>query len=242
MTEKIKNKDFSKPKDLTQDSIMKMLDWAYDQTVNGLPGQKTIYRLADDYLEKYDKKTAIRKLVNNQTTKAAVSGFVTGIGGLITLPVAIPANITTVILFQMRMIGAIATMNGFDLKSDQVQTFVYASLAGSSLNDLIKGTSINIGTKLVNGVIDRIPGVALTKINQRVGFRLLTKFGSKGAINLGKMVPVVGGVFGAGLDIASTRIIAKVAQNTFTEKGIFTGNSGEIIDNQDFKKITGEQK
>jgi hypothetical protein len=36
----------------------------------------------------------------------------------------------------------------------------------------------------------------ITKINQKVGFRLLTKFGSKGVINLGKMVPLTGGIIG----------------------------------------------
>jgi hypothetical protein len=34
----------------------------------------------------------------------------------------------------------------------------------------------------------------LKKINQKVGFRLVTKFGEKGIINLSKLIPVVGGL------------------------------------------------
>ena len=113
--------------------MLKALDWSYEATLNGLPGQKTVDDLVEDYLSKYDKETAIKKLVNFQTTKAAVSGFVTGFGGVITMPAALPLNVTTVILFQMRMIAAIAKIRGYDLRSDQVQTFVYATLAGTVL-------------------------------------------------------------------------------------------------------------
>ena len=121
--------------EVTQEKMMQTLDWAYDKTVTGLPGQKDIYDLVNDYLSKYDKETAIKKLINFQTTKAATSGFVTGFGGVLTMPVTIPANVSSVILFQMRMIAAIALIRGYDLNSDQVQTFVYATLAGTSLTN-----------------------------------------------------------------------------------------------------------
>lgn len=45
-------------------------------------------------------------------------------------------------------------------------------------------------------MIKKIPGSTITKINQKVGFRLLTKFGNTDVVNLGKMVPLVGGVIG----------------------------------------------
>ncbi len=40
-------------------------------------------------------------------------------------------------------------------------------------------------------MIKSAPGKILTKINQLIGFRFITKFGSKGIINLGKAVPFV---------------------------------------------------
>lgn len=52
-------------------------------------------------------------------------------------------------------------------------------------------------------------------INQKVGFRLLTKFGQKGAINLGKAVPLVGGIIGGAFDTVTTDIIGKIAKKTF---------------------------
>lgn len=79
------------------------------------------------------------------------------------------------------------------------------------MSDLVKIGLIKTGTKSIEAAIKKIPGAALVKINQRIGFRFITKFGEKGIINLGKMVPLVGGVVGGGMDVASTSIVAKNA-------------------------------
>lgn len=219
---------FEVPK-IDEKSMMQVLDWAYEKTVNGIPGQKTIEELAADYLKHDDVETAISKLITYQTSKAGISGFITGFGGVLVMPLTIPANITSVILVQMRMIATIAYMRGYDLKSDQVQTFVYASLTGTSVADIAKKAGIVIANKMATGAIKKIPGKVLTKINQAVGFRLVTKFGTKGAVNLGKMIPVAGALIGGIIDTASTQIIAKNALKTFTSNGINVGD-GTIID------------
>lgn len=74
---------------------------------------------------------------------------------------------------------------------------------------------------LANGLIKKIPGKVLTKINQKVGFRFITKFGTKGIVNLGKMLPGVGAVIGGGLDLVETKVIAHRAYKWFFE-GDFT--------------------
>lgn len=57
----------------------------------------------------------------------------------------------------------------------------------------------------------------LKRINQAVGFRLLTKAGEKGIINLTKLVPVVGGVVGGTFDAVTCRITAKAAREAFRQ-------------------------
>lgn len=106
-------------------------------------------------------------------------------------------------------------MAGYDLNSDQTQTFVYACLAGVAVNGFLKKAGIGFGLKLATGVIKKIPGKVLTKINQKVGFRFITKFGTKGIVNLGKMVPGVGAVVGGGLDFVETKVIADRAYRWF---------------------------
>lgn len=115
------------------------------------------------------------------------------------------------------MIACLAHMGGYDTNSDQVQTLVYACLAGISIDQILKQAGIRFGNKFVMAMVKKIPGEVLTKINQKVGFRFITKFGTKGIINIGKAVPVVGGIIGGGFDFAETRVIAGRAYKMFID-------------------------
>lgn len=223
-------------KSLTHDAILKALDWSYDKAVNGgIPGMDTAIELAENYRRKGGSlEEQVTSLIRWQNTKSATSGFLSGLGGIVTLPVAVPANITSVILVQMRMVAAIAHMGGYDVKDDQVKSFVYACLAGNSAKDILKNAGIQIGRKLAVTGIKRIPYEIIKKINQAVGYRLLTKFGEKGILNLGKMVPLAGGIIGGTVDAVSTNIVGKAAMKLFIEDPI-AGNEEEepiIIDMQ----------
>ena len=201
----------------TQEQVMQLLDKLYEQCLDGIPKvSPPISELANDYLEKHGSVyTAANSFVDYQVAKCTTSGFLTGIGGLITLPVAIPANISSVLYVQMRMIACLAYMGGYDVGSDQVQTLVYACLAGVAVNQLLKQAGIQFGNKFAVAMVRKIPGSVLTKINQKIGFRFITKFGSTGIINLGKAIPFVGGVIGGGMDFAETRVIADRAYKLF---------------------------
>lgn len=198
---------------IKQEDVMNLLDSCYEKCLNGVSMvSPSVEEMANDYLNKYPtKEEACKAMLNNQIVKCTTSGFVTGFGGFIVMPIAIPANISSVIYVQMRMIACTAYMAGYELNSDQTQTFVYACLAGVALNNALKQAGIKVGIKLANGVIKKIPGKVLTKINQKVGFRFITKFGTTGVVNLGKMIPGVGG----GLDLAETKIIANRAYKWF---------------------------
>jgi hypothetical protein len=211
-------------KGISQEDIMALLATCYEKCLNGVPHvSPSVEELAKDYLSKYStKQQACKAMLNNQIIKCTTSGFITGFGGIITLPVTVPANIGSVLYVQMRMIACTAYMAGFELNSDQTQTFVYACLAGVSVNKLVKQAGIKFGVKFANGLIKKIPGKVLTKINQKVGFRFITKFGSKGIINLGKLVPGVGAVIGGGLDLVETKAISARAYKWFFE-GDFSG-------------------
>ena len=103
------------------------------------------------------------------------------------------------------------------MNSNQVQTLVYMCLTGTTIADIIKETGIQIGTKSLIAAIKKIPGTVLTKINQKIGFRSLTKFGEKGAINLGKLVSIAGGLVGGGVDVPSTVVISRNVIRIFIE-------------------------
>lgn len=222
---------------INQKEFLQLLDKLYDQSVQGITKvSPPIATLANDYLQKSkDVDTAAKKFINYQVTKCTTSGFLAGLGGLITLPVAIPANVGSVMYIQMRIIACLAYLGGYDINSDQVQTLVYACLVGISIDQILKNVGIQFGTKFTMTMVKKIPGTVLTKINQKVGFRFLTKFGTKGLINIGKAVPIVGGVIGGGFDFAETKIIANRAYKMFI-KGDFSVLSD---DDEEVKIVEG---
>lgn len=61
----------------------------------------------------------------------------------------------------------------------------------------------------------KMPVEIIKQINKRVSFRLVTKFGEKGVINLGKCVPIVGGVIGGTVDVVGTHTIGKISKRVF---------------------------
>ena len=201
---------------ITQEQIMDVMSKCYQAALDGLPGSKSCKELAREYVDRYKASTiAAKELIKQQLLKCSASGFITGFGGLLTLPLTVPANVASVLYVQMRMIAALAAIGGYDVHSDEVQTLVYLCLVGSSLTDVVKSTGIKIANKVTTNMLKKLPGAVLTKINQKVGFRLLTKFGTKGAVNLVKVVPVAGALVGAGIDYGSTKLIADKAYNAF---------------------------
>ena len=75
-----------------------ILDACYKKVLEGIPlVNEPVEELADSYLKKYSSEKAIEELVSWQIRKCATSGFLTGLGGFITLPVTIPANISSIL-------------------------------------------------------------------------------------------------------------------------------------------------
>lgn len=223
---------------LDQEGVMRLLDKLYEQATQGIAMvSPPIEETAGDYLRKNpDIDTAAKKFINYQIAKCTTSGFLAGLGGIITLPVTIPANVSSVLYVQMRMIAGLAYMGGYDTDSDQVQTLVYACLAGISVDQVLKQAGIKFGNKFAMAMVKKIPGEVLAKINQRVGFRFITKFGTKGIINLGKAVPAVGGVIGGGFDFIETKAIANRAYGLFV-KGDLTASSDGTDDIKTVKEV-----
>lgn len=206
----MKNLEFS------QEQIAAVLDMCYNKAVSGVPGTQNCYELAEQYTSKYaTPEMAAKEFIKWQVAKCTTSGFITSLGGLITLPVAIPANLATVWYVQMRMLATLAIIGGQDPMDDSVQTLAYICLTGTSISKVCRDAGIQFANKFTIGMIKKIPGATLKKINHAVLQRFITKFGSTGIINLGKMVPLVGGIVGGGFDYVGTKIIARQGYKTF---------------------------
>lgn len=114
------------------------------------------------------------------------------------------------------MIATIAAIGGYCVDDDEVETLVFMCLTGTSVADACKQTGVTLANKMTTSFVKKkVSAESLKKINNAVGFKLFTKFGEKGVINIGKLIPIAGGIVGGSFDFVTTNIIAKRAYSTF---------------------------
>lgn len=198
--------------ELVQTVVGKVVGWGVD----GLGPIKGAEHIAEEHLAAHpDPDTAIARLVTSHTRLVAASGFASGFGGFSVAAVTIPADITALYAFAARCAGAIAVLRGYDVRSEEVRSVVLLTLIGSAGAGVAADVGAQLGTKSAFAALGRLPGAVLIEINKKVGFRLVTKFGTKGVINLGKLVPVAGGVVSSGVSIATMRGVGQYARHNF---------------------------
>jgi len=113
------------------------------------------------------------------------------------------------------MIAAIAVMTGYNLKDDNVQATIFLCLVGMTLADCLPTVGANVSKVLTRKAILSISGEMIGKINKAVGAKLLTRFGTKGVIKLGALVPIVGGIVGAAINAATMNAVGNRAKKEF---------------------------
>ena len=203
---------------ITEKDMRELLEKLYAQSLDGIDKvSEPVEELARDYMERYDSvDEAAQAFMQNQIKKCTVSGFVTGLGGLLTIPVTVPANIASVLYVQMRMIACLAYMGGYDVRSKEVKTLLYACLAGVSLNLILKELGAKLGSERVDKLLDKIPESSVPTISQKIYSQLAVKTGAKvGSGTLGKAIPLIGGVVGGALDYVETKRLADRAHDMF---------------------------
>jgi len=192
--------------------VERLLDVGIDGRGPFDPAQK----VADCALSDHgDAERAIDAVIRSHLRFAAAGGFVTGLGGMFTLPVALPANVLEFYAVATRMVAAVASLRGYDLRQPGVRSAVMLTLVGADADDLLKKAGVGTTGRLANLAAQRLPGPALMVLNKGIGFRLVSQVGKSALSRFGKSVPVVGGVIGAGVDVYLMRRIAEQARREF---------------------------
>lgn len=179
---------------------------------------KSCFQLADDYRRSgRTPKQCVDNFIAWQTAKAGVAGFALGIPGFAMMPFTVPGDLASATYLQLRMIAVIGLLFGWDVRSDQFRTIAYMSLLGSAAGEVVRDVSVRATGKIAAAQLARLPGKALLQINKAVKTRLLTKAGSTGFVNLSKVVPILGGIVGGGVNVLVTRQMGKAAARWLAE-------------------------
>jgi hypothetical protein len=159
-----------------------------------------------------DIDRAVHEVIELNVRLAGLQGFVTNIGGLVTATVTIPANIAGMALIQCRMVAGIAHLHGYDLNDPRVRNAILACLLGEDTVKVavkkkrIPARPLAIATApTYDPELNRIMAAEVTS-------ELITKVaGKRLAVTIGRRVPVVGGIVGAGADGYATWRIGRYA-------------------------------
>jgi hypothetical protein len=159
-----------------------------------------------------DVDLAIHELIEDHVRYAGLQGFATNLGGLVTAAVLIPANITGLALIECRLVACIAHLRGYDLADQRVRNAILTCTLGEdTVKTLLRkhklpSTPMGMATApAYDEHQDRIIAAEVTS-------ELLTRVaGKRMAATVGRRVPVVGGVIGAGADGFATWQIGRYA-------------------------------
>lgn len=117
------------------------------------------------------------------------------------------------------MILTVAYMSGEDIKSEDCRTLVLICLSGHTVAEIAAEVGVQIlsaGTR--KAIISAISKQTVGKINKFFGVKLLTRFGTKGIIKIGTLVPIFGGVLGGGISATIMNWSGNLALKTFVEE------------------------
>jgi uncharacterized protein (DUF697 family) len=178
-------------------------------------------QVADRHLAKNggDAQLAIDAVVDQHIRLAGVQGFVTSIGGLVTLPVALPANLTGLAIVQARMVASIAHLRGYDLGDPRVRTAVITCMLGEDgVTDRLKKSSL-VTSPLAIATAPVFDPELDRQVSGEVVAELLARIsGKRMALAVTRRVPLLGGAVGAGVDGWSTYRIGEFADKSLVRR------------------------
>jgi hypothetical protein len=187
---------------------------AFQRAVDGVGPLRGAAASADHQLAAHDGSVdkAVRALVDSHVRLAGLQGFITNLGGLITMTVSIPANISGLALLQCHLVAGIAHLHGYDLKDPRVRNAAMACLLGQDgIKTLVKrkklpSTPMGIATAPQHDPeLDR-------RIATEVAGELIARVAGKKTISMiARRTPVLGGGVGAVTDGYATYVIGGYA-------------------------------
>lgn len=186
-----------------------MAGWLYDKAVSGIAGIESAETLAERYLEdaKGDVALAVRNLIHWESIKAGSSGFLSGVGGVVALPVTLPLNVTSVLFLQTRLVAAVACLGRHRLSDERIRALAGLCLCGNAAKALLQDLALQ--------AIDRWTAAMAQQVAEKTALMLATRAGLVTGENLLRLVPLAGGLVSGAVDIATTRTVGQIARTTF---------------------------
>lgn len=202
-------------------AVQRMIDTVRDVGLDG----KLTYSSAAEVAKRARRgrarkrpEKAVSRIVRSHRRGVTAGGFLTGLGGVVTLPVLLPTNVMEFYIQATRMVGAIAVVRGYDLDDEEIRVRVLAALLGEESGDVLGSIGLGpVAGAAARGVAGRLPESPHAAVVSAVGGRLIRRFGLRSARLFGKAIPGLGGVLGALSDRKQLNRIAEAAKKGFPQ-------------------------
>lgn len=195
--------------DIPFNTLFSWLDRLYAQAIKGGLGTDSAEKLAHHYLSTFsDIHQAADSLVSWESSKAATSGFITGLAGIITLPVALPAGLTGLLFIQFRMIAAVAILGGYSPDDLRTRHLAYICLGGSVAKELLHNTSMHFISQLSFKALEAASEKTITTLMMHSAVGVATGSASR-------LIPLMGGIISGTLDWLLVRSSGALAGEIF---------------------------
>jgi len=201
------------------------------RAIHGTGPLRSAADAAEDQLREQDGDVdaAIRELIENNAALAAVEGFVTNLGGLVTLPATIPANITALALLQCRLVAGIAYLRGYDLSDDRVRNAIMlCTLGEDAVKGLVRSRKVPGSPMLIATAPAYDPELDKLVAGEVTSALVGRVLGKRAAIAVIRRTPVAGGVWGAGADAFFTWQVGRYAAREFLPRTLAAEGTGRV--------------
>ena len=196
-----------------------LLQQLYPLALRGLPGLGTPEAFAAPLRPGAGTlREQAERLTRRHVALGSAAGFLSGLGGWLTLPVVLPANLAGVALVQLHMAASVAALAGRDPRQPHVREEVIRCLIGDAPAVVPDAGAARTAEE---ETLDRV-GLKLAErgLNLLVTGAVWAGKAAAGSLvkrRLLRGIPLVGGVLGAVSDGYITSAVAEAAIEAFVE-------------------------
>lgn len=166
---------------------------------DAFPGARTVAARA--LQSRGEREVAIDWLVTQHVGLASAQGFLTSVGGLVTLAVGLPANIAGMAVLSVRMVASIAHLRGYDVEDPRVRAAITMAMLGDDQVRKLVTSGKLPSSPLAVATAPAFDAELERAISERVMGSMATRLGGKHlAVVVVRNIPLVGGGVGAAVD------------------------------------------
>ena len=158
-------------------------------------------------------------VVSRKAIKQGLVGAIGGLGGVLSLPISVPAELVASWKIQVNMAMAVATVYGHDTSSKDFKTDIYLIMAGDRARESLKKMGIEVGEKLTHKILEKILTDEIRiHIRNAIPQAIIRKTGRSTGGRLMKLVPVASAPVNFAFDYGAAKVIGRTAINYYSTR------------------------